>query len=63
MRGINYTAGLGTILIFLGIFCLKAVNTGKSRYSNRKYNGILIAAGIVAIISGVLLILKALKII
>jgi hypothetical protein len=68
MRGINFLAGLGTILIFIGIFCFKALfpkqvfregNLVPRQSPNRI---LLIIAGLVAILLGCLLIIKSLKI-
>lgn len=68
MRGINFWAGLGTILIFIGIYCFKALSPKKvyreetvvpQQTPNKT---LLIIAGLVAILLGCLLIIKSLKI-
>jgi len=68
MRGINFWAGLGTILIFIGIYCFKALSAKKvfreeilvpQQKPNRT---LLVIAGLLAILLGCLLIIKALKI-
>ncbi|HMS65116.1 MAG TPA: hypothetical protein PKD83_07670 [Ignavibacteria bacterium] len=73
MRGINYLAGLGTIFIFIGIFCFKALfpkqmlreNKERVDYTTVSVKGkvLLILFGIISIIIGTLLILRALKVI
>ncbi|MBK8553262.1 MAG: hypothetical protein IPL53_20250 [Ignavibacteria bacterium] len=73
MRGINYLAGLGTIFIFIGIFCFKALfpkkiyreNMESANYTPVKQSGkvFLIISGFVCIALGFLLILKSFKII
>ncbi len=70
MKGINYLAGLGTVLIFMGIYCFKAMST-KDIISkdgevykepvNKSRKLYLFLSGMLGIISGVLLILKSLK--
>lgn len=68
MRGINFWAGLGTILIFIGIYCFKALSPKKVyREGNlvtqqTPNSALLIIAGLVAILLGCLLIIKSLKI-
>ncbi len=67
MRGINFWAALGTILVFIGIYCFKALSRKKvfregiaipQQTPNRI---LLIISGLVAIILGCLLIMKSLK--
>ncbi len=71
MRGINYQAGLGTLLVFIGFYCLKAVFSkghtvhGESKPAsarNKKTGNLyLLLFGLIGILSGVLLILKEMK--
>jgi len=71
MRGINFLAGLGTIFIFIGIFCFKALfykktfkeETEISTPIKNSRKGLLIRVGIVCVALGFTLILKALKLI
>lgn len=71
MRGINYLAGLGTIFIFIGIFCFKALyykktfkeETEISTPVKKSRKILLILAGIVCVALGLSLILRALKLI
>ena len=70
MRGINYTAGFGVILVFAGIYCFKAL-VSKNRFVNKegetihssmsaKNRAILVVSGILFVIAGLLLIVMAL---
>ena len=69
MRGINYLAGLGTIFIFIGIFCFKALfpkkiyreNNERVNYTPVKKSGkvFLILFGFLSVILGFILILKS----
>ena len=70
MKGINYLAGLGTVLIFIGIYCFKAmitkdkINKDVEVYKepvNKNSKMYLLLFGSLGIICGVLLILKSLK--
>ncbi len=73
MRGINFFAGLGTILIFMGAFCFKAVlqkNTVKDKENREQVNHapvkksrklLLLFIGSLCILSGILLIAKSIK--
>lgn len=71
MRGINFLAGLGTIFIFIGIFCFKALfpkkiyREGNERVNNKpvKKSGkvFLIIFGCLSVALGLFLILKAFK--
>ena len=71
MRGINYLAGLGTIFIFIGIFCFKALfykktfkeETEISTPIKNSRKVLLILAGILCVALGVSMILRALKLI
>ena len=71
MRGINFLAGLGTIFIFIGIFCFKALfykklfkeETEISTPIKNSRKVLLIFVGIVCVALGLSLILKALKLI
>ena len=71
MRGINYLAGLGTIFIFIGIFCFKALvykktfkeETEISTPLKKSRKVLLTFAGIVCVAFGLSLILRALKLI
>jgi len=71
MRGINFLAGLGTILIFIGIFCFKALfykktfkeETEVSTPLKKHQKVLLIVVGGVCVVLGLSLILKALKLI
>jgi len=73
MRGINFFAGLGTILIFMGVFFFKAVlqkNKIKDKENrdwvnhapvknSRKF--LLLLIGSLCILSGILLIVKSIR--
>ena len=63
MRGINYKTALGTILLFIGFFCLKAAfQKNKSAHSTEMKTStkmILIISGILAMAAGVFLIVKS----
>lgn len=71
MRGINFLAGLGTIFIFIGIFCFKALFPKKLyredkeivNNTNVKKSGkvLLILFGCFSVVLGLFLILKAFK--
>ena len=71
MRGINFLAGLGTIFIFIGIYCFKALvykkvfreETEVSTPLKKSHKVLLIVVGIVCVAIGVSLILRALKLI
>ena len=71
MRGINFLAGFGTVLIFIGIFFFKALirkDVIKGYIQNPKVisktNKIIIfISGIVSVVFGLILIMKSLKII
>ena len=71
MRGINYLAGLGTIFIFIGIFCFKALvykktfreETEISAPLKKSRKVLLIVVGIVCGVIGVSLILRSFKLI
>jgi len=71
MRGINFLAALGTIFIFIGIFCFKALfyqktfkeETEVSAPVKNSQKVLLILGGIVCIALGLSLILRALKLI
>jgi hypothetical protein len=73
MRGINFLAGLGTIFVFIGIFCFKALFPKKifredmemTNYTPVKKSGkvFLIFSGCLCSIFGFLLILKSFKVI
>lgn len=67
MKGINYLAGFGTILIAIGFYCFKAViqkplstHSGKPKKSTKT---LLIISGIASMIMGILLIIKAVGIV
>lgn len=73
MRGINFFAGLGTILIFMGVFCFKAVlqkNKVTDKENREQINHapvknsrklLLLLIGSLCILSGILLIVKSIK--
>ena len=71
MRGINYLAGLGTVFIFIGIYCFKALvykktfreETEISTPLKKTRKVLLILIGIVCVAIGLSLILKSLKLI
>ena len=71
MRGINFLAGLGTILIFIGIFCFKALvykktfreETEISAPVKKSRKVLLILVGIICVAIGLSLILRSLKLI
>ncbi|HMT27707.1 MAG TPA: hypothetical protein PKD91_00365 [Bacteroidia bacterium] len=72
MKGINYTVGLGTVLIVAGIYCFKILLSKNTRMDKEgelvrdgkslKYKSILIISGILTITSGVWLILISLPV-
>jgi len=70
MIGINYTAGFGVLLIFAGYYCFKAV-LSKNTFVDKegevirknisaKNKAVLIISGIISVITGLLLMIKAL---
>lgn len=70
MREAKFLAGLATILVFAGIFCFKALRPKKyykedgslvNTTVNYKNKIILIVAGVVCIIAGIFLFVKAFK--
>jgi hypothetical protein len=71
MRGINFLAGLGTILVFTGIVVFKVAlqhetNTGKRKLAkivsvSNYRKAILFIIAIVCMIAGLLLIAKSMK--
>lgn len=68
VRGINYLAALGTILIFIGIFCFRAAFSRQSQKESshsvplkNSNKVVLISAGVICFALGILLILKAVK--
>jgi hypothetical protein len=71
MRGINFFAGLGTIFIFIGIFCFKSLvykktfreETEISTPVKKSQKVLLIVVGIVCVAIGLSLILRSLKLI
>ena len=71
MRGINYLAALGTLFLFAGIFCFKALNDKKTFKEEtdihvplkNSQKRTLILAGFICMVIGLLLILKALKLV
>ena len=71
MRGINFLAGLGTIFIFIGIFCFKALvykktireETEISTPAKNSRKVLIIVVGIVCVVIGLSLILRSLKLI
>ena len=72
MRGINYLVGLGTLLVFAGYYCIKAVFPKKLTREGVPFKSapmspslklILILLGSIFILLGIYLILKATKLI
>ncbi len=71
MRGINYLAALGTIFIFGGVYCFKALfpkkvykeETVVSKPLQNPHKLLLILSGTVLIALGVCLVLKGSKLI
>jgi hypothetical protein len=71
MRESRYMAGLGTVLLFIGFYCLKAVlqkqnSAGKENKHqpapiSKRSQLVLILAGGLCIAGGIVLILKACK--
>lgn len=71
MREAKFWAGLGTILIIAGIYCFKALPQGKisqEEYAergntvvNNRNKVLLILTGTIAIVSGILLLVKSFK--
>jgi uncharacterized membrane protein HdeD (DUF308 family) len=70
MIGINYTASFGVLLIFAGYYCFKAV-LSKNTFVDKegevirknisaKNKAVLIISGIISVITGLLLMIKAL---
>lgn len=72
MRGINYFAGIGTVMIFAGFYCQKAA-LQKQKYNkeselfqvsqSKKAKLILLMSGCILLITGVAIILNELKLI
>lgn len=70
MRRINFPAGLGTVLLFIGFYCLKsafkkqykAMKEGPPQLAplSQKNKWLLLFCGVTAIVTGVVLIVKAL---
>ncbi len=73
MRGYNYQAGLGTILVFIGIYSFKAVfskrqsghgasmhASEKNRHRGKVY---LFLFGLICMLSGIFLILNEMKLV
>ena len=62
MRGKYYKAGLGTILIFAGYYCLKAAfakpTPTHGRSDSRQNKPLLVVAGLLSIAAGIFLIWK-----
>ena len=71
MRGINFLAGVGTVLVFIGIYCFKALvykktfreETEISTPVRKSRKALLIVIGTVCVAIGLFLILKSLKLI
>lgn len=71
MRGINYLAGFGTVFISIGIICFKTLlqkDVVKGHLQNPKIISkankvIIFISGILSIVFGLILILRALKIV
>ena len=71
MRDQKFLAGLGTVIVFAGIFCFKALvykktfkeGTEISTPLKNSQKALLILAGIVCVALGLSLILRALKLI
>jgi len=71
MRGINYLAGFGTMLIFIGIYCFRALirkDIVKGYIQNPKNISktnkvIILISGIFSFVLGLILIIKSLKLI
>lgn len=69
VKGINYIAGLGTVFVFIGIFCFRATFLNvksKEGYDVPVKNStkvMLLLSGVICFALGILLILKSLKII
>ncbi len=71
MRGINYLAGFGTVLIFIGLYCFRALirkDVVKGYIQNPKVISktnkvIILISGIVSFVLGLILIIKSLKLI
>ena len=67
MRWIKFLAGLGTILVFIGIYCFKGAFDKEESINlhavpSKKYGkGFFILVGTVCIVLGVLLILMAIR--
>lgn len=69
MRGINFLAGLGTVFIFIGIFCFKTLirkdvvkgYTQKPKVISKTNKVIIFISGIVSAVLGLLLIIKSFK--
>ncbi len=66
MRGVNYLAGIGTVFVFIGIFCFKAIfhKSKVKGYTQPKEISktnkiILFISGLVSVATGLLLIIKA----
>ncbi len=71
MRGINYLAGLGTVLVFIGIFCFRTLFRKENikgyaqspKEVSRTNKIIIFISGIITVALGLLLILKSMKIV
>lgn len=73
MRDNRYMAGLGTVLLFIGFYCLKAAlqkkqvagkeNEHHPTTISKRTKLIWLLAGVVALAGGAALIIKALKLI
>jgi cytochrome c biogenesis protein CcdA len=71
MRGINYLAGFGTVFIFVGIFCIKAIFPKEIIRENNEYvtttrmknyqKAMLLLMGVLCIAGGCLLLVKSIK--
>ncbi len=71
MRGINYLAGFGTVFIFIGIICFKTLlqkdavkgHLQKPKIISKTNKVIIFISGILSFVFGLILILRALKIV
>lgn len=63
MRGVNYLAGFGTVILFIGYYCFKAAFQKKSSMHSASTKistkAVLIISGILSIALGIFLLVEA----
>ena len=70
MRGLNYFAGIGTVMLFAGFYCLKAALQKQKKFNkegelckvsqSKKTKLLLLISGCILLITGVAIILNEL---